>query len=108
MSKKSNKKNKNKNKSKGTSKKTPPSPPKKESKTLDRPIILTTQEATLIYELMHDVKLTYMNLNKEEKAKPSAKEIVSVCNGIMKKVEDLVLGPSAGEGKGSNGDKEKS
>lgn len=68
----------------------------KKSKTLE-PIQLTTKEATLIYELMHDVKVTYMSLGKEEKAAASAKEMVSVCKTIMEKVENIVLGDEVGE-----------
>lgn len=71
---------------------------KKKSKTLE-PVILTNKEATLIYELMHDVKVTYLNMNKEEQARSTAKDMIAVCNGIMKKVENLVLGDNAGEGK---------
>ena len=71
---------------------------KKKSRTLD-PVILTNKEATLIYELMHDVKVTYLNMSKEEQARPNAKSMIDVCNGIMKKVENLVLGDNAGEGK---------
>ena len=71
---------------------------KKKSKTLE-PVILTTKEATLIYELMHDVKVTYLGMKKEEQARASAKDMIAVCNGIMNKVENLVLGESIGEGK---------
>jgi hypothetical protein len=63
------------------------------------PVMLSIQEATLVYELMHDVKVTYMNMKKEERNEGQAKDMIKLCNGIMKKVEVLVIGTGTGEGK---------
>lgn len=70
-------------------------------------IRLTNLEATLVYELMHDVKTTYMNMNEDERSKQKAKDMIRVCNGIMKKVERLILGDGTGEGKSQNDKKGK-
>ena len=67
-------------------KKKPPRP----SKELP-PVSLTVQEATLVYELMHDVKVTYLNMTGEEKSKTQVKNMIDLCNRIMKKVEILVI-----------------
>lgn len=67
------------------------------------PVELSLQEATLIYELMHDVKVTYMSMTDEEKSKGQVKSMLDLCNGIMKKVEVLVIG-SAGAGEGKKDD----
>lgn len=66
------------------------------------PVDLSLQEATLIYELMHDVKVTYMSMTDEEKNKEQVRSMINLCNGIMKKVETLVIGPGTGEGKKSD------
>ena len=55
------------------------------------PVTLTVQEATLVYELMHDVKVTYLNMTGEEKSKTQVKNMIDLCNRIMKKVEILVM-----------------
>tara|TARA_R110000824_G_scaffold215931_4_gene402487 strand:+ start:1592 stop:1882 length:291 start_codon:yes stop_codon:yes gene_type:complete len=65
-------------------------PKKKPSQELP-PVTVTVQEATLIYELMHDVKLTYMTLTEEEKSTKQVKDMISLCDSIMKKVETLVI-----------------
>jgi ribosomal protein L1 len=64
--------------------------PQRPSKELP-PVSLTVQEATLVYELMHDVKVTYLNMTDEEKSKTQVKNMINLCNKIMKKVEILVI-----------------
>jgi len=95
-SKRSSKNRKKKGKAQEKQKKTPP--PKMKSASLD-PVDLSLQEATLIYELMHDVKVTYMAMTNKEKDKEQVRAMINLCNGIMKKVEVLVIGPKTGEGK---------
>ena len=53
-------------------------------------IDLTTHEATLIYELLHEVKLKCVGASTKEE-KEHAKRIIKECNSLMKKVEDTVL-----------------
>jgi hypothetical protein len=99
----SSKRNKNKNKKKNQAKqnngqKQQPSKPAVRNSLMKR-IDLSIEEATLIYELMHDVKVTYMGMTKEEKSKEKVMYMIGLCNGIMKKVEGLVIGKDTGEGK---------
>jgi len=54
-------------------------------------IDLTTHEATIIYELLHEIKLKCVTEGAKED-REHAKRIIDDCNGLMKKVEDVVLG----------------
>jgi len=72
-------------------------------------IDLTNHEATLIYELLHEIKLKCVSAGTAEEKK-QARRIIKDCNGLMKKVEDIVLSPNTGEGRkkkkaSSKGDK---
>jgi len=53
-------------------------------------IDLTNHEAAMIYELLHEIKLKCVRgASKEDREQ--AKRIIEDCNGLMKKVEDIVL-----------------
>jgi hypothetical protein len=53
-------------------------------------IDLTNHEAAIIYELLHEIKLKCVRgASKEDREQ--AKRIIDDCNGLMKKVEDIVL-----------------
>ena len=53
-------------------------------------IDLTNHEAAMIYELLHEIKLKCVRgVSKEDREQ--AKRIIDDCNGLMKKVEDIVL-----------------
>ena len=59
-------------------------------------IEITNQEAALIYELLHDVKMKCVTgADASEEDKLVAKRILKDCNGIMRKVENVVLAPIA-------------
>jgi len=58
-------------------------------------------DMTLIYELLHDVKITYVKLSAEDKRKDSAKTVIEACNRIMKKIEYKLLGATK-QNKGEN------
>lgn len=62
-------------------------------------IDLTNHEAAMIYELLHEIKLKCVRgASKEDREQ--AKRIIEDCNGLMKKVEDIVLAmPSAEDSK---------
>ncbi len=53
---------------------------------------LSVEDMTLVYELLHDVKVTYVKLEEEDKRKDSAKSVMASCNRIMKKIEYKLLG----------------
>jgi hypothetical protein len=53
---------------------------------------LSVEDMTLVYELLHDVKVTYVKLTEEDKRKASAKSVIASCNRIMKKIEYKLLG----------------
>ena len=69
-------------------------------------IDLTTQEATIIYELLHEAKLKCVEASTEEEKK-YARRIIRDCNGLMKKVEDVVLAPAPKKRKGKDSKGEK-
>ena len=53
-------------------------------------IDLTNHEPAMIYELLHEIKLKCVRgASKEDREQ--AKRIIEDCNGLMKKVEDIVL-----------------
>tara|TARA_R100000664_G_C2681304_1_gene89194 strand:- start:22 stop:246 length:225 start_codon:yes stop_codon:yes gene_type:complete len=59
-------------------------------------IDLTNHEAALIYELLHEIKLKCVRgASKEDREQ--AKRIIEDCNGLMKKVEDIVLAMPSSE-----------
>ena len=93
-----NRKKKGKNKEKQTNA-NPPAPKQKQKSAPLPPVNLSLQEATLIYELMHDVKVTYMGMTDKEKNKEQVRAMLALCSDIMRKVEILVIGPDTGEGK---------
>ena len=72
----------------------------KKSKTLD-PIVLSTEEATLVYEQVHSARIAYKN-QKEKNDK-----IIRVCDGVLKKIEVLILGESPSEKGGTQTKKTK-
>ena len=53
---------------------------------------VSVADMTLIYELLHDVKITYVKLSPEDKSKESAQTVIESCNRIMKKIEYKLLG----------------
>jgi len=53
---------------------------------------LSVEDMTLVYELLHDVKVTYVKLTEEDKRKTSAKSVMAACSRIMKKIEYKLLG----------------
>tara|TARA_B100000676_G_C17666537_1_gene624121 strand:+ start:458 stop:694 length:237 start_codon:yes stop_codon:yes gene_type:complete len=69
-------------------------------------IDITTREATMIYELLHEIKMKCVTEGVEED-RDTAKRIMEDCNGLMKKVEDVILAPGVGEGKTSTPKKKK-
>jgi hypothetical protein len=56
-------------------------------------IDLTVKEATLIYELLHEIKLKCVTQGSSKKDRAHAKKMIEDCNGLMKKVEEGVLDP---------------
>tara|TARA_R110002110_G_scaffold77550_1_gene203775 strand:- start:1130 stop:1345 length:216 start_codon:yes stop_codon:yes gene_type:complete len=56
-------------------------------------IDLTVREATLIYELLHEIKLKCVTQGSSKKDRAQAKKMIEDCNGLMKKVEEGVLDP---------------
>tara|TARA_Y100001938_G_scaffold150560_1_gene242066 strand:- start:2914 stop:3138 length:225 start_codon:yes stop_codon:yes gene_type:complete len=63
-------------------------------------IEITTHEAALIYELLHEVKMKcVVGADSSEEDKVVAKRILKDCNGLMRKVEDVVLAPTTNTGK---------
>tara|TARA_R110002110_G_scaffold76438_2_gene201317 strand:+ start:802 stop:1038 length:237 start_codon:yes stop_codon:yes gene_type:complete len=56
-------------------------------------IDLTVREATLIYELLHEIKLKCVTEGAAKKDRQQSKKIIEECNGLMKKVEASVLEP---------------
>jgi len=59
-------------------------------------VLFDTQELTLVYELLHDVKIAHT----KREAKPDEIEL-KVCNKMMEKIEQMLLAdvPSKAEGK---------
>jgi hypothetical protein len=57
-------------------------------------IDLTTHEATIIYELLHEIKLKCVTEGAKED-RERAKRIIKECNVLMKKVEDVALAPNS-------------
>ena len=51
----------------------------------------------MIYELLHEIKMRCVTEGAAED-RDIAKKIVKDCNGLMKKVEDVILSPGVGEG----------
>ena len=70
-------------------------------------IDITTREATMIYELLHEIKMRCVTGGAQDDI-DTAKRIMEDCNGLMKKVEDMILSPGAGEGAKKDTSKKKS
>lgn len=64
-------------------------------------IDLTRHEATIIYELLHEIKLKCVTEGATED-RENSKRIIEDCNGLMKKVEDVVLAPPPKQGTPKN------
>jgi hypothetical protein len=52
---------------------------------------LSVPELTLIYELMHDVKVAYRGMSKYDQRKDNAKSIIKRADKIMNKIDEKVL-----------------
>ena len=52
---------------------------------------LSVPELTLIYELMHDVKVAYRKISKYDQRKDNAKAIIKRADKIMSKIDEKVL-----------------
>jgi len=52
---------------------------------------LSVPEMTLIYELMHDVKVAYRGMSKYDQRKDNAKTIMKRADKIMNKIDEKVL-----------------
>ena len=52
---------------------------------------LSVPELTLIYELMHDVKVAYRKMSKYDQSKDNAKAIIKRADKIMSKIDEKVL-----------------
>ena len=73
----------------------------KENKNTNLSLWITPEDMTLVYELLHDVKITYAKLSPEDKRRGAAKSVIASCNRIMKKIEYKLLG-EVKEEKGEN------
>ena len=64
-------------------------------------VLFNTQELTMVYELLHDVKISHT----KQQAKPDGLEL-KVCNKMMQKIEQLLLadGPANVEEKNEKKD----
>jgi len=71
-------------------------------------IDITTHEATMIYELLHEIKMKCVTDGSSKEDRATAKRIIKDCNGLMKKVEDIILSPQPGEGEKKKKGKKKS
>jgi hypothetical protein len=62
-------------------------------------IDITTREATMVYELLHEIKMRCVTDGSSKENRETSKKIIKDCNALMKKVEDVILSTGVGEGK---------